>query len=308
MVARKTGLSSHLIRAWERRYKAVVPERSESGQRLYSDDDIERLKKLKAVVDTGESIAQVAPLSDKELSTLIKSIEGTAMAGIVSDSGNSNNATEIPGDYLRQCIESIIELDTERFEYTLMNATSDLSRPVLMEQVIEPLMNKIGTMWSDGQLKVAHEHIASAVVRTFLGNLSRAYRPIESAPAIVITTPSGQLHEFGALISSIIASADGWNAVYLGPNSPADDIANVVRTKQAKAIALSIIYPSDDPRVNSELRTLRKLVGPEIPILIGGRSAANFLGVINEIGAHLLSNVKDLRGKLQEIRRSRAAD
>lgn len=304
VVAKQTGLSSHLIRAWERRYEAVVPERSDSGQRLYSDEDIVRLKLLKAAVDSGEAISQAASLSGKELRELIRSIEGTSMAGVLSGPEENTDPDTSPKKYLADAIEAVRSLDTEKLEHILMNATADLSRPILLEGVMEPLMYKIGELWKDGTMKIAHEHIASAVVRTFLGNLSRAYRPIESAPKIVITTPAGQLHEFGALISAIIASADGWNAVYLGPNSPSDDIANVVRQKHARVVALSIVYPADDPRVSSELRTLRQLVGPDIHLLIGGRSAANYLKVIEEIGAHFVENIEDLRGWLRKIRQN----
>jgi len=304
VVAKQTGLSSHLIRAWERRYNAVVPDRSESGQRLYSDEDIIRLKLLKAAVDSGESISQTAALSGKELRELVQSIEGTSMAGVLAGSENNNEVVSSPKEYLDSAIEAVKELDTEKLEYILMNATSDLSRPILLGAVMEPLMYEIGELWKDGTMKVAHEHVASAVVRTFLGNLSRAYRPVDSSPKIVITTPSGQLHEFGALISAIISSADGWNAIYLGPNSPADDIANVVRQKKARAIALSVVYPADDPRVSSELRTLRQLVGPDMPILIGGRSAQNYIKVIEEIGAFIIENIEDLRGQLRKIRQN----
>jgi len=304
VVAKQTGLSSHLIRAWERRYEAVVPERSESGQRLYSDEDIVRLKLLKAAVDSGEAISQAASLSGKELRELIRSIEGTSMAGVLSGPEDNADPDTSPKKYLADAIEAVRSLDTEKLEHILMNATADLSRPILLEGVMEPLMYKIGELWKDGTMKIAHEHVASAVVRTFLGNLSRAYRPIESAPKVVITTPAGQLHEFGALISAIISSADGWNAVYLGPNSPADDIANVVRQKHARAVALSIVYPADDPRVSSELRTLRQLVGPDIHLLIGGRSAANYLKVIEEIGAYHIENIEDLRGWLRKIRQN----
>ncbi len=304
VVAKRTGLSSHLIRAWERRYKAVVPERSDTGQRLYSDEDIDRLKLLKAAVDSGESISQTASLSVEELRELIKKIEGTSMAGVLSASAGDNETTASSNVYLERAIEAAKALDIEKLEHTLMNATSDLSRPVLLEAVIEPLMYKVGELWKCGAIKIAHEHATSAAIRTFLGNLSRAYRPVESAPKIIVTTPSGQLHEFGAMISMIIVSADGWNAVYLGPNSPADDIANVVKLKQARAVALSIGYPADDPRIPAELRNLRQLIGPGIPILIGGRSAASYMNVIDEVDARYIENIADLRGRLREIRQN----
>ena len=70
VVSRRTGLKPDLIRAWERRYGAVAPGRSDTRRRFYSDADIARLQLLKRVVDTGRSIGQVANLSNEELESL----------------------------------------------------------------------------------------------------------------------------------------------------------------------------------------------------------------------------------------------
>jgi len=302
VVARQTGISAFLIRAWERRYGAVLPERSDSGQRLYSEADINRLKYLKAAVDSGESISQMAKLSTDDLAGILRG--GNSMPEVQSDSAKpvGASADERIRGYLDDAMNAVRNFDIDRFEAILMTASSEFGRPVFLEKLIEPLMLKIGDAWKNGELKISHEHAATAIIRTFLGTLSRSYRPIESAPTIVIATPSGQLHEFGAMISSIIASSEGWNAVYLGPDSPADDIANIARKKNARAVALSIVYPSDDPRIISELRLLRKLLGDSVAIAIGGRAAENYRAVFEEIGAYHIGNLAELRDQLRRIR------
>ena len=57
IVAQRTGLSSHVIRVWERRYDAVSPRRTETNRRLYSDGDIERLKLLGEATEIGHTLA-----------------------------------------------------------------------------------------------------------------------------------------------------------------------------------------------------------------------------------------------------------
>ncbi len=305
VVARQTGISSHLIRAWERRYGAVSPERTESGQRLYSEADINRLKYLKAAVDSGESISQMARLKTEDLAGIISGGENQGIVPPDSKRSDYPDADTKLKAYLDEALVAVGNFEIDRLEAILMKASSEFGRPLFLERLIDPLMMNIGDAWKSGDLKTSHEHAATAIIRTFLGTLTRAYRPIESSPIIIIATPSGQRHEFGAMISSIIASSDGWNAIYLGPDSPADDIANVARHKNARAVALSIVYPSDDPRIIPELRSLRKLLGDDIAIFIGGQAAESYRDVYDEIGAQYIGNLPELRDHLRRLRSRR---
>jgi methanogenic corrinoid protein MtbC1 len=204
--------------------------------------------------------------------------------------------------YFQAIIEAIRLLEPDRLEEILEEASLELSRPVILEELLEPLMYAIGDMWKTGDLKVVHEHMASAVVRSFLGNMNTAQRFDGSAPRIIITTPPGQMHEFGALMISISAIKDGWNAIYLGPNIPVDQIAAAARLENTRAVALSVVYPSDDPRIDAELKRLRRLVGDDMTILIGGRAAIGYNQTSKEIGAIRLDNLADFRKTLESLR------
>ena len=113
--------------------------------------------------------------------------------------------------------------------------------------------------WRDGSLRQAHEHVATAVVRTYLGELNGAFQLPETAPELVVATPLGQLHELGALMAASIAVSEGWRATYLGPNLPAATIAEPALRREARAVALSILYPLDDPELPGELDELARL-------------------------------------------------
>ena len=128
-----------------------------------------------------------------------------------------------------------------------------------------------------------------------------AYEVRETAPVLIVTTPVGHRHEFGALIVTIRAAAAGWRAVYLGPNLPADEIAASALDRSARAVALSLVYPGDEPRVALELKRLRKLLGPDVALLAGGRAANDYKAVLNEIGARVPKNMLSLARELEAL-------
>ena len=177
-----------------------------------------------------------------------------------------------------------------------------LSRPVLMADVVIPLMHSLGSAWQEGSVRAAHEHLATAVVRTFVGSLNGAFQVAASAPCVVVTTPAGQLHEIGALIAAATAAADGWRTTYLGPSLPADEIAGAARQNEARAVALSLVYPTDDPHVVSELKKLKQFLPTTTHLIVGGRGASAYRRVLDEIGA---TQPPDLDTFIEELRRLR---
>jgi DNA-binding transcriptional MerR regulator len=223
VVARKTGLTAHVIRVWEKRYAAVSPERTQTNRRCYADTDVERLHLLRRATLTGHSIGQIARLPTERLRALVAA---DAMIPPMSPKTISSALAESTSQVLLEaCFAAIAKLDSAGLEETLTRAAVIFSQPVLIEQVIVPLMHRIGDLWRDGKLRVAHEHLTSAVVRTVLGRLSRSFTPSPSAPSLVVTTPAGQLHELGALSVAATAASDGWHVTYLGPSLPAEEIA-----------------------------------------------------------------------------------
>jgi DNA-binding transcriptional MerR regulator/methylmalonyl-CoA mutase cobalamin-binding subunit len=296
--AKLAGISPFLIRAWERRYNAVIPERTATNRRLYSDQDIEKLILLHKATLKGESIGQVAGLSIEELKAFLgeNSITETAFLNGTSD----NALTEI--EIINRCIELTANLDREGLYKILLEAEARFSKPVLLDDIIMPFLQKIGERWQEGSLKVVHEHLASAVIRSFLGELLISYKAPKEAPSIISSTLPGQHHEFGAIIAALAAISEGWKGVYLGPNLPAEEIASGAGQNRVKAIALSVVYPSDDPHLGNELRKLRRLVGDDIVILAGGRTAEYYRAALEDIDAIIVKNMAEFRKALRDAR------
>lgn len=302
VAARRTGLSAHVIRAWEKRYGAVTPHRTETNRRVYSQEDVERLALLRRSTLLGRSIGQIAKLSTDELRRLVAEDEAAQRAASSSESIETAPTTGHSARVLAACIEAATELNAARLQHELDAAVVTLSRPVLMSDVIVPLMQSLGTAWREGSVRVAHEHLATAVVRSFVGGLNGAFHVPANAPQILVTTPSGQLHEIGALLAAAVAGADGWRTTYLGPSLPADEIAGAARQSDARVVALSIVYPTDDPHVRNELVKLAQFLPSTTRLIVGGRGASSYRSALEEIGAIQVSDLESLMGELQALR------
>lgn len=296
-VSDQTGLSTFLIRAWENRYKAVNPERTETNRRLYSPKDIEKLNLLHKAVEKGFLIRNIANLSLNELREL-----DSEKLPVNNYSKPQKIENQDINDVITDAINAINKLDSQELETVLMNAGVDYSQPVLLHQIIVPLMSKIGDMWRKGDIRISHEHLASEVIRNYLMNIIRKYRFDDHSPKLLVATPQGQQHELGALVSAVTAASEGWNVIYLGADLPFLEIAYSVRNFGVKAVLLGIIYPTDDPRLNRELIELSKMLDKEVSILITGQGANYYSDTLNEIGASIINTPNELIRLLDKAR------
>ncbi len=290
LVTERTGLSADVLRVWERRYGVVAPGRSPGGQRWYSEADVARLRLLARAVECGRSISTVARLSDDALADVVRSEEASRLA----------RTTPHPlaaQPYLAAAIGAVESLDGPALETSLRQAALRLSIYELLDGVLTPLTRTIGERWHAGHLSAAHEHLATTVIRRLLSWIMQQHVPAPDAEVVVVTTPAGQVHELGAKLAAATAAASGWRVVYLGPNLPAADIATAVTTSGARTVALSLVFPADDPRMDGELRTLRAAL-PDARILAGGGGALAYRPSLDAIGATVVTDLPSLRSWL----------
>lgn len=232
--AEQAGVSPELVRAWERRYGLLDPERTDSGYRLYSDDDVAVLRGAKALVDQGRSISEVARIPRDQLRRM-----GTAAPAPSMQAGPVE-------PFLAAAMGAITALDAARLESLLARATSlgGMSSVEICARLLMPLLEEIGARWEEGSLDIAAEHFGSALVRRHLHLLVQdESRRNAGAPAIVCACPSGELHEGGLLGFALNAAALGWAIVYLGANTPVDQIIAAADRSGASVLALSMIQP-----------------------------------------------------------------
>jgi len=302
VVSQITGLSVFVIRAWEKRYDVVTPSRTDTNRRLYSEEDIEKLKLLNEAVHSGHNISGIAGLSVNEL----KTIQGNKSNIITTSKIEPKEYTlEDTRLFFDECINAIKVYDAKTLETILLKASAKLSQPQLIEDLIIPLVYTIGDLWHDGNIRIANEHLASSVIRSFLTNLLEQHIPSDKAPIIISATPRGQDHELGALIVGVTAASIGWKVIYLGPNLPEEEIVAVSDSLGAKVVALSIVYPSDDPQLRKDLLNLKKMLPENVSLIVGGRAANGYMDILEEINAIVVKNTKHLKFELNTIREHR---
>ncbi len=293
-VSRESGLSADVIRAWEKRYGAVAPQRTATGRRFYGQGEVERLQLLRQATLRGHSIGRVANLPDSELRDLIGFV-----AAPLEQTEPAPHSFFIHS-YLEQCLKAAQQLDANALENHLARALVQFGPIAAIEELAAPLLERIGEMWAGGALRIAEVHLASASLRNFLSSLMRHAGILPSAPTLVMATPARQLHELGALLAGATAAHCGWKVIYLGANLPAEEIALAATRSRARAVALSLVSPKDDTKLHGELRQLRGAL-PDTAILVGGHAVPFYATPLKKIKAIHLENLQSLRDELAAL-------
>ena len=300
-VSKRSGVKSDLVRAWERRYQAVTPTRTAGGHRVYTDQDIARLKLLNQATGNGHSISQIARFSLDDLKKLTKDEAGAVTSELNRKTTSASDRVYLTEDYIEKCYAAVLAFDARMLESHFENAIVELGTEVFIEHLLTPLLTRIGERWISGELRPVHEHMTSSVIRSLTYILRNNNARAANAPRMIVSTPIGQLHELGALLAAIMAELSGWQVTYLGANLAAEEIAAGVKYTNACALTLSLSFASDDHVVAKELRRLRKLVGNNVAIIVGGRAAGHYQGVLNEVGVLNIQGYAHFRQILNEL-------
>jgi methanogenic corrinoid protein MtbC1 len=251
-VSKLTGLSVDTLRAWERRYGAVVPMRGDQ-QRGYGEADIERLILLRSAVERGHAISSVAKLSDAELRQFL-----------AEKKPNQGAVTNL----IEPLLAALDDFNYEALNEQLGRMASFLAPADLVHQVVLPLMREIGERWHRGEISIAQEHMMSAQMHHVLGSLMRLYRPAAGAVKVLFTSPEGELHAIGILAAAMLAAAAGLSPIYLGPNLPVKDIIHATRRSGAKAVVLQLISPGASGQ--KQVRQLLDGLPAGVELWVGG--------------------------------------
>jgi DNA-binding transcriptional MerR regulator/methylmalonyl-CoA mutase cobalamin-binding subunit len=270
-LAQLSGVSTHLIRIWERRYQALAPSRSGGRARLYSPADLERLRLLKLAVSRGHAIGQIAGLRGEDLERL-------------SGKPEQHIADETTRSFIDEFLAAVREFDSDRAQAVLVRGSVLFSARSLVFDVLGPLLGRIGDEWASGELCVASEHLGSALIRDSLSDLLRRLPKSPGGQLAVVTTPEGELHELGALLSAVAIALEGYRVLYLGPNSPAAEIARAARGAAAAIVAVSIVSLDAEHAVHT-VRALLDLLPEHIDFVVGGTMAES---VREAVGARVV--------------------
>lgn len=251
-LARRTGVATDLLRAWERRYGLLSPTRTEGGYRLYSAADVRRVRRMRELLATGLSAAEAA---------------GGALAEPVAGV-STNPESESAG--LRQAIE---RLDDAAVHAAFDHLLAEYSLDSILEGVVLPLLRELGDGWARGEVSIAQEHFASNVLRGRLLGLARGWdRGV--GPRAVLACPPGERHDLGLLIFGLALREHGWRITFLGADTPADSLVETVRRIGPEALVLAM---ADRAGLGSVAEAVAALAGATT-VWVGGAGAAQVAG------------------------------
>lgn len=294
VAAKRTGLTPDLLRAWEKRYGAVEPQRTDGGQRNYSDSDIERLRLLVSATAAGRQIGQVASMSNEALREMVNA---DALALRAVSSPPIDQSTE--DAYLANAVDAVEHFDGVALESTLRTAALRLPSDQMLDCIVGPLLTIIGNGWHEGRFPPANGHLATTIIRRVLNWMTDYPTVGADAPVIVIGTPAFQMHDLGAMLAATAAAGSGWRVTYLGASLPAQELVRAARLARADTVALSIVHPTDDIRVSIDLRDIRASLPEQTALIVGGAGAGMYADVLAEIGAERMGSITELRNWLQ---------
>ena len=242
VVVQLTDLNAETIRAWQRRYGAIKPRRSEGNARRFAMEDIRRLSLLKKATAAGQAISAIAQLTEEELLKIIETNQQHATTERVRDEQLDNI---FQGTVVR-FLEAVARYDTAEATKVLSSAALYLETRSFLLEIVIPLMNKIGQDWHSGAMRIGQEHFATEILKGVLFSQRTTTGSRPGGMPVVTCAPDGCLHEFGALIGGILMAQRGFDCVYLGPSVPFDDIAHAAESTKAELVVLSINSIFDD--------------------------------------------------------------
>jgi DNA-binding transcriptional MerR regulator/glycosidase len=267
VVARRTGLKPELIRAWERRYGVLDPARSPGNQRLYSEDDVDRLVWLQRLTATGWRIGQLAGYDTPALRQLAANETGQE-PGPMPD----GDTPRVPRR-LETCLATIVRLESRQLAFHLERAAIDLGPTAAVVELVAPLLERVNELRASGELRLMHEQLARAAMRSFLSEIiGRANAHLDSGPQVLVATPPGHPDDMGALLTAAVASSAGWRVTHIGTGLPAEEIVAAVHQTGSAAVALGIGRSAADARVGGECARIARLLEPMRAIVVSTRA------------------------------------
>ena len=305
-ISRQTGFSPMLLRAWERRHGLLEPERGSGGHRLYTEDDLQLLYRVKELIDSGRSIGEIAlvgrdallaqsaapRLRDTAAETPSRSIDGT------SEESGPVFGPEFEA-YGRSIIEAAARLDRGRLDRTLDEAFARFAPAAVLHDVITPSAHEIGRLWMSGQLSVASEHVASGTFVHRIGKLlESAVMGLQQTPSVLCGCFPDENHHLGVMILAYELTRIGVRVDYIGGALPFEDLEQAIEVRRPGGTLLSVtrtaLFRTHRPGLIESVRRHKD----KTKFVIGGQGAPDIDPDLTELGVELW----DARLEIEELK------
>jgi MerR family transcriptional regulator, light-induced transcriptional regulator len=223
-----SGIKAHTLRIWEQRYDLLSPKRTDTNIRYYDDGDLKLILNVALLNDNGFKISKIAGMSDAEMREEVVKLTEKSLTH---------------DDQIHALTICMIEMDEERFDKVLTTNIIKIGFEQTMMNIIYPFMSKIGVLWQTGSINPAQEHFISNLVRQKLivaidGQIYKG-----GGKKFLLYLPEGELHEVSILFAAYLIKARGHKVIYLGQNTPKEDLLAVYKLHNPEFI-LTVITTS----------------------------------------------------------------
>lgn len=251
-----SGIKAHTIRAWEHRYQAIRPRRSETNIRYYCSTELKRLLDISLLNRAGLRISQIRQLSNEEIRERISTLPDPALQGL---------------NRVNQLIGAMIDMDTPRFEMILDRFSREKGIHETVSELIFPFLSKSGLLWKSGELDIACEQLALNVVRQKLTvALDRLPPVLENKNPVLLFLPESNHHETGLLLSHYLLSEAGIPTLYLGDNVPLDDLRHVAGLKSPALLLTHLVHCREGQSPARFFRSFQQVM-PGMKLIVSGK-------------------------------------
>ena len=259
-----TGIKAHTLRIWEQRYEIVVPKRTDTNIRAYSDEDLKTLLNVAVLIQKGWRISKIADLSRDQLNQ--KVLEEALERG-----SQSAQVTRM--------IQACIDLDEQTFSQILDASIRESGEEVTFTQLVGGFIHQIGYMWQTDAIGVAHEHFASNLIKQKMyAALDRLtdQRMTAKKPAILLYLPQDELHELGLLYLHFLLKSRGEAVIYLGQSLPLEHLTPIFKQGNSFKLVVSVwtTQPLRD-QIESYAQEARGIFG-DVPLWVTGLAPADW--------------------------------
>jgi MerR family transcriptional regulator, light-induced transcriptional regulator len=213
-----SGIKAHTIRIWEQRYSFLKPERTGTNIRFYSNDELKIVLNIALLNKYGFKISHIDKMTEEEIRERLLSL---------------NQVQAQQERIVNELIESMIDLDIDKFEVILDNYIIARGIERAISQIIFPFLEKIGILWVTSHINPAQEHLVTNIIRQkLIVGIESVVSSINLKKTILLFLPEGEYHEMGLLFLYYILKSRGAKVLYLGANVPLDDVEYVAKLKK----------------------------------------------------------------------------
>jgi MerR family transcriptional regulator, light-induced transcriptional regulator len=252
-ICSETGLSADVVRVWERRYGFPTPVRLPSGHRRYRREDLHQLRLMAEAVAQGHRPSTVVRAGEAALKRLL----------IPSSSPR-----------VEALFEAVAAMDSDQMRRLLRECLVQLGLKPFLQQVVAPLLDRVGMAWAEGSIGIHHEHIVTEVLEDLLRELRLGCRTEPDRGCVLLCTLPGERHRLGLLMAALAYAAQGLRTEMLGVDLPVASIAQAARTLRVDRVAVSLSIQSAGELARRLLMDLKDRLPSGCRLLIGGQGAA----------------------------------